>query len=158
MFDKVKAMVGLNEQEEKGLIGQIDEAVTLTWKQRLIGFGCCFGFGVLLTLISIPMLWTVQITKFAILYSVGSVISVLSTLFLMGPVKQFQRMFEEKRFLATIAYFAAIGATLAVAFTTGNAGLCLVMLVLQILALVWYCLTWVPGGQAALKSMIFRGG
>lgn len=36
--------------------------------QRLIGFGCCFAFGVLLTLISIPMLWTMQITKFAVMY------------------------------------------------------------------------------------------
>ncbi|GFR48075.1 hypothetical protein Agub_g9913 [Astrephomene gubernaculifera] len=156
MIDKFKVAVGLQEQEEKGLMGQLDEAVTLTWKQRFIGFGVCFGFGFLLTLISIPMLWTMQITKFAVLYSIGSVVSVMSTLFLMGPVKQCQRMFEEKRILATIVYIAAIAGTLAVAFTTGNAALCLIMLVIQLLALVWYCLTWVPGGQAALKSMIFR--
>ncbi|GLI61304.1 hypothetical protein VaNZ11_003658 [Volvox africanus] len=157
MLDKFKQAVGLQEQEEKGLIGQIDEAMTLSWKNRLIGFGCCFAFGCLLTIISIPMLWTMQITKFAILYSVGSVVSVMSTLFLMGPVKQCQRMLEEKRILATIVYIAAIAATLAVAFTTRNAILCLIMLVIQILALVWYCITWIPGGQAALKSIIFRG-
>ncbi len=34
--------------------------------------------------------------------SFGSVVSVMSTLFLMGPVKQCQRMLEEKRILATI--------------------------------------------------------
>ncbi|EFJ42503.1 hypothetical protein VOLCADRAFT_83604 [Volvox carteri f. nagariensis] len=158
MLDKFKQAVGLQEQEEKGLMGQIDEAMTLSWRNRLIGFGCCFGFGCLLTIISIPMLWTVQITKFAILYSVGSVVSVMSTLFLMGPVKQCQRMFEEKRILATIVYIAAIAGTLAVAFTTGNAGLCLIMLVIQLLALIWYCVTWIPGGQAALKSIIFRSG
>ncbi|PNW76044.1 hypothetical protein CHLRE_12g549950v5 [Chlamydomonas reinhardtii] len=156
MFDKLKQAVGLQEQEEKGLVGQIDEAMTLSWKNRLIGFGCCFAFGVLLTLISIPMLWTMQITKFAVMYSVGSVVSVMSTLFLMGPVKQFQRMMEEKRILATIVYIASIAGTLAIAFTTHNPALCLIMLVIQLLALVWYCVTWIPGGQAALKSMIFR--
>ncbi|KXZ53220.1 hypothetical protein GPECTOR_7g1113 [Gonium pectorale] len=158
MMDKIKAAVGMQEQQEKGLLGQVDEAMTLSWKNRLIGFGCCFGFGMLLTIISIPMLWTMQITKFAVIYSVGSVVSVMSTLFLMGPVKQCQRMLEEKRILATIVYIAAIAGTLAVAFTTGNAGLCLIMLIIQLLALIWYCLTWVPGGQAAIKAMIFRSG
>lgn len=32
MFDKLKQAVGLQEQEEKGLVGQIDEAMTLSWK------------------------------------------------------------------------------------------------------------------------------
>lgn len=156
MLDKFKAAVGMQEQQEKGLLGQIDEAVTLSWKNRLIGFGCCFAFGLLLTFISIPMLWTMQVTKFAVLYSVGSVVSILSTLFLMGPVKQFQRMLEEKRILATIVYIGAIGATLAVAFTTHNAGACLILLVVQICAMVWYVLTWIPGGQAMLKGLITR--
>ncbi|KAG2433923.1 hypothetical protein HXX76_008275 [Chlamydomonas incerta] len=156
MFDKLKQAVGLQEQEEKGLVGQLDEAMTLSWKNRLIGFGCCLAVGLLLTLISIPMLWTMQITKFAVMYSVGSVVSVLSTLFLMGPVKQFQRMMEEKRILATIVYILSIAGTLTIAFTTHNPALCLIMLVIQILALVWYCVTWIPGGQAALKSIIFR--
>lgn len=84
MLEKFKVAVGLQEQEQKGLIGQIDETMTMSLKNRLIAFGCCFAFGCLLTIISIPMLWTLQITKFAILYSVGSVISVMSTLFLMG--------------------------------------------------------------------------
>lgn len=76
--------------------------------------------------------------QFAVLYSIGSVVSVLSTLFLMGPVKQCQRMFEEKRIFATITYVAAIAATLAVAFTTGSAILCFVMLIIQFLALIWW--------------------
>ncbi|KAG2446533.1 hypothetical protein HYH02_008520 [Chlamydomonas schloesseri] len=156
MFDKLKQAVGLQEQEEKGLVGQLSDATTLSWKNRLIGFGCCFGFGILLTLVSIPMLWTMQLTKFAVIYSVGSVVSVISTMFLMGPVKQCQRMMEEQRILATIVYIGSIAGTLAIAFTTHNPALCIIMLLIQILALLWYCITWIPGGQAALKSMIFR--
>jgi hypothetical protein len=37
IFGKMKSAVGMQQQEEKGLLGQVDEAVTLTWKQRLIG-------------------------------------------------------------------------------------------------------------------------
>ncbi|KAG2486547.1 hypothetical protein HYH03_014848 [Edaphochlamys debaryana] len=156
MLDKLKTMAGLQEQEEKGLIGQAEEYCSMTLKQRLIAFGCTFGVGCFFTLLSIPMLWMVRITQFAVFYSLGSVLSVLSTMFLMGPVKQCQRMMEEQRILATIVYVASIAGTLAVAFTTGNAGLCLIMLVIQLLALVWYCVTWIPGGQAALKALIFR--
>lgn len=46
-------------------------------------------------------------------------------------------MFEEKRIIATVVYVAAIAGTLTVAFTTGNPILCLIMLVIQLLALVW---------------------
>ncbi len=247
--------------------------MTLTLKQRLIGFGCCFGFGCLCTLLSMLMLWLVRITQvwggdggscscqplyeglprgivgtgqhhpsgsdqqeckpynralysifmaqlqlltrirpapgpfnpvgplwlegqplrrhsqpiqwlfplvkhdpcppspsaflisvlppasylpttpsrqFAVLYSIGSVVSVMSTLFLMGPVKQCQRMFEEKRIFATITYVAAIAATLAVAFTTGSAILCFVMLIIQFLALIW----WVHGGGLGARRVL----
>lgn len=158
MLEKVKIAVGLQDEQDKGLLGQIDEAVTLTWKQRFIGFGCCVGFGLVLTLLGILMLWMMRITQFAVLYSFGSIVSVMSTMFLMGPVKQFQRMMEERRIIATIVYFAAIGGTLAVAFTIGSAPLCMIMIVIQFAALVWYVLTWIPGGQAAVKAMIFRSG
>ena len=40
---------------------------------------------------------------------------------------------------------------------TGNLGLCILCIVIQFLALCWYCITWIPGGQATLKAIIFRG-
>mmetsp|Transcript_5475 Transcript_5475/g.12109 ORF Transcript_5475/g.12109 Transcript_5475/m.12109 type:complete len:162 (-) Transcript_5475:1527-2012(-) len=158
MIDKVKVAVGLQEQQEKSLISTVDEWVSLTWKQRLIGFGVCIGIGFLLSIASLPLLWTMNIPAFAVMYSLGAIVSICSTMFLMGPCKQLARMLDGHRILATIVYFAAIIGTLVVAFKTKNAGLCLICIVIQFLALCWYCLTWIPGGQAALKAMIFRGG
>ena len=43
------------------------------------------------------------------------------------------------------------------ALQTGNIGLCIICIVIQFVALCWYCVTWIPGGQTALKAMIFRG-
>lgn len=69
----------------------------------------------------------------------------MSTCFLMGPTKQVQRMFEQKRLLATCVYISSIIATLVVAFTISSGPLCLICLIIQTAALLWYCLTWIPG-------------
>mmetsp|Transcript_14261 Transcript_14261/g.24904 ORF Transcript_14261/g.24904 Transcript_14261/m.24904 type:complete len:161 (-) Transcript_14261:1374-1856(-) len=153
-IDSIKAAVTGEENEAKTLLGQVDSAVTLSWKQRIIGFGCCFGLGMLLSILAIAMLWSLNITKFVIFYTAGSVLSVCSTMFLMGPIKQCQRMFEAQRAIATSVYLATIVATLVLALKTGNAGICLIMFVIQTLALTWYCLTWIPGGMTAVKAMI----
>ncbi|KAL6759718.1 Got1/Sft2-like family-domain-containing protein [Haematococcus lacustris] len=158
LVDKFKqAMSADEEQQSSSLLKQVDAAVTLSWKQRFIGFGTCLGIGILLTLVSIPMLWTLNIAGFAIFYSLGSLVSICSTVFLMGPVKQCQRMFEQHRVLATSVFLIAIVLTLFLAFKFGNAGLCLIMILIQLAALLWYCVTWIPGGQATLKAAIFGG-
>ena len=53
--------------------------------------------------------------KFAFLYSFGNLVSLLATMFLMGPCKQFKNMFDEKRRTASIVYLVALAATLTVA-------------------------------------------
>ncbi len=58
-------------------------------------------------------------------------------MFLMGPVKQFKKMLEQGRIIATVVYIIAIVATLVVAFTSGNPGLCILCLVIQLLAFIW---------------------
>mmetsp|Transcript_30130 Transcript_30130/g.55065 ORF Transcript_30130/g.55065 Transcript_30130/m.55065 type:complete len:161 (-) Transcript_30130:682-1164(-) len=156
VFDQIKVAVGVQEQEEKGLVGQIDEATTMSLKTRLIGCGVCLALGVLMTIISMPMLWGMKFTQFGVLYSFGSIVSVGSTCFLMGPIKQIKRMFEQKRMFATIAYLGSIVATLVVAFTLHNAGVCLVFVLIQIAALAWYILTWIPGGTSLVSGMISK--
>lgn len=141
------------------LLRQVDEATTLTWKQRAIGFSITFGVGILLAFLSLTFLWTLQITKFAVLYSIGSVLSLGSTMFLVGPVKQCKNMVQPHRALATGVYLASIAGTLAVAFTMSGFGafiLVLILLIIQFLAFVWYSLTYIPGGQEFLKRMVFR--
>lgn len=138
------------------LLRQIDEATTLTWRQRAIGFGICFGLGIVFSFLSLMFLTTLALTSFAVLYSIGSILSLASTMFLMGPKKQCQNMFDSGRWIATVVYLGAIAATLAVAFTIGNFILVIVFLIIQFLAMIWYCITYIPGGQGFLKSLIFR--
>jgi hypothetical protein len=80
-----------------------------------------------------------------------------STMFLMGPCNQLKKMLEQGRWIASTVYLVSIAATLAVAFTLkGVLGgvLVLVLLVVQLACLVWYCSTYVPGGQGLLGRMV----
>lgn len=57
---------------------------TLTFKQRLYGFAGCFGIGMLLSFLSTMQLWSGNYQGFGALYSIGNLMALMSTGFLMG--------------------------------------------------------------------------
>ncbi len=77
--------------------------------------GLCRGFAVVQSFITIA-----NPVRFAVLYSFGNLVSLAATMFLMGPVKQFKNMFDEKRRVATIVYLSALVATLVIALWQGK--------------------------------------
>jgi hypothetical protein len=58
-----------------------------------------------------------NVPLFAVLYCIGALLSIGSTLFLMGPLNQLKRMLERQRIIATLVYLGSITATLVIAFT-----------------------------------------
>ena len=65
--------------------------------------------------ISQSMFAIMKPVTFAILYTIGNIISLCSTAFLVGPVKQIKNMFAEKRLIATIVFLVSMIITLVVA-------------------------------------------
>jgi hypothetical protein len=59
--------------------------------------------------------------NFALLYSIGNIVALLSTCFLFGPCNQIKKMFDAVRIWATLIYLAAIGLTLFCAFKVQEA-------------------------------------
>ena len=55
MFEQMKAAVTGREPEPQSLpqqlIRSVDEASTLSWRQRAIGFGVCFALGIFLSFV-----------------------------------------------------------------------------------------------------------
>lgn len=49
---------------------------------------------------------------FGLLYSFGSICTILSTMFLVGPLKQMKNMLKKNRVIATVVYVASIALTL----------------------------------------------
>lgn len=155
-LDKMKESVGMKEKEQT-LLGDLDDAISLTKMQRLYGFGICLGLGILLSLLSSLFLFPVpRVKKFATCYTLGNLLSIGCTCFLMGPVKQIRNMFKAHRIVATVVYLCSIGFTLYAALHLNSLILTLIFLLVQICALIWYCLTYVPFGQRMLKSCVGR--
>ncbi|KAF9110000.1 Vesicle transport protein SFT2B [Mortierella sp. AM989] len=92
---------------------------------------------------------------FAVFFTLGNIVSILSTTFLIGPGKQLKTMFAPVRMVATIVFLSMIVITLIVAFTIKGASLlCLILCIIQFLALFWYSASYIPYGRAAIKKVV----
>eukprot|EP00301_Raphidiophrys_heterophryoidea_P024746 c8130_g1_i2.p1 GENE.c8130_g1_i2~~c8130_g1_i2.p1 ORF type:complete len:185 (+),score=28.88 c8130_g1_i2:42-557(+) len=125
---------------------------SLTKEQRIYGFVFCFCLGVVITFVGYLTLVTGNILSFAVLYTLGNLISLFSSAFIVGPLRQVKTMFHPTRRIATCVYFIAMALTLVVAFTSGRPVLCILMIVVQWCALVWYILSYIPYGRKMVTS------
>ncbi|KAG3071834.1 hypothetical protein PI124_g20444 [Phytophthora idaei] len=129
---------------------------SLTKKQRLIGFASCFVLGYLVSFGSTFALiaGSDNGTKFGITYTLGNIISLCGSGFLVGPKQQVKLMFKPVRRIATIVYLVMIVVVLAVALAAPQLGLVVLLLVLiQCAAAVWYSASYIPYGRKILTSI-----
>ncbi|KAI7842510.1 hypothetical protein COHA_003864 [Chlorella ohadii] len=147
--------LGIGDEEapaEQSLLQQVNEATTLDKTQRAIGFAVCVGIGLLLSFMA-PM-FIFRPTKFAAIYSLGNILSLCSTMFLMGPFTQIRRMFDTKRWLSTCIYLLALVLTLVSAVVLHSVILSILFIAIQFSAFIWYCASYIPYGQSFIKRML----
>ncbi len=79
----------------------------------------------------------------------------------MGPQRQWKNMMNPTRMLVSLVLIGTMIATLVNAFLFGSRILTIVLLCVQMSALVWYVLSYIPGGRMfckkCLKSMCCGG-
>jgi hypothetical protein len=151
VMDRMKLMVGMEPSAEPELQDQIEDCFQLSRMERLYGFAICVTAGLFCSFLS--SLVFLKPTKFAILYSMGNILSLTSTGFLMGFWSQLKNMFKSHRLLATVVYLGAMVATLIAACYLKSFALTVVCLVIQAAALAWYCLSYIPGGRTAVGAV-----
>ncbi|XP_055321197.1 vesicle transport protein SFT2B [Sitodiplosis mosellana] len=158
-MDKLKRVLSGNDEttndENRGIMGDIDEFTTLSWSTRLRGFCVCFVIGIIFSLLgSLMLLLHFGMTRFAIFYTLGNVVSMASTCFLVGPMKQMKNMFSEKRFIASIIVIISFICTLMAAIWFKKGLLALVCIVIQSIAMTWYSLSYIPYARSAVKNAL----
>ncbi|XP_060083918.1 uncharacterized protein LOC132563182 [Ylistrum balloti] len=132
---------------------------SLTKKQRILGFVICLLMGTFcfsLASLYIPLL-LLKARKFAVLYSLGSVFIISSFSLLWGPMNHIKHLCSVERMPFTVAYFGTMVATLYFSLWVRSTIFTVICAVAQILALVWYIVSYIPGGQTGMKffSKIF---
>ena len=130
-------------------------------KHRIAGFIVCFILGFALSILSTVLfiIGSLEAYKFAILFSLGNICSLLSSLFLIGPCRQLKRMFEKTRIAATILVLFFIAFTLIYALVIYKDELfhkiiLLIIIALQFGANIWYLLSYIPFGRTACKKCV----
>uniref|UniRef100_A0AAV1TDL0 Vesicle transport protein n=1 Tax=Peronospora matthiolae TaxID=2874970 RepID=A0AAV1TDL0_9STRA len=129
---------------------------SLTKKQRLTGFVSCFVLGYLVNFGSTfaLVLSSNNGAKFGVTYTLGNIISLCGSGFLVGPTQQVKLMLKPIRRIATIIYLAMIAVVVIVAVAAPQLGLVVLLLVfIQCLAALWYSTSYIPYGRKVLTGI-----
>ena len=161
---RAKSAVGITNPEDNTALDEVAEMCPkLTYQQRMVGFGCCFGIGYLITFTSFQFfeeLINGNPIPFVIIYTLGNIISLFSSMFLCGPSRQLKRMFDDTRKITTIVYLSALCLSIIVCFIPFDAGVKLgilvILLLIQFGASTWYTLSYIPLARRAVKKCVKR--
>lgn len=126
---------------------------SLSKKQRVLGFIGCILLGTFcfsLASLYVPFL-VLKARKFALLYTLGSLFVISSFSMLWGPTNHIKHLFAPARLPFTTAYFGTMFATLYFSLWLKSTPLTIVCAVAQILALIWYIVSYIPGGKTGMS-------
>lgn len=129
------------------------EWFNLSYWDRLLIFGICLVGAVAcfaLCFFILPVL-ALKPRKFGVLWSLGSLLFVISFGVLQGPLSYIMHLLSPQRLPFTITYFGSIIATLVFSLGMKSTILTILACVLQIVAAIWYAVSYFPMGTQSLK-------
>ncbi|XP_066276039.1 uncharacterized protein [Branchiostoma lanceolatum] len=144
------------ENGSNGWFGQAQKdpcCPSLTRTQRIMGFMLCLCAGLFcfsLAAMYAPVM-ILKARKFSLLYTMGSLFFIGSFSLLWGPYNHMKHLLSSERLPFTTAYFGSMFATLYFAMVEQSTILTTVFAIIQIIALLWYVASYIPGGQTGLK-------
>ncbi|KAJ9072218.1 protein transport protein sft2 [Entomophthora muscae] len=120
----------------------------LTLMQRWTGFAICAISGMLM--LSLSAFKILHPTKFSLSFTFGSLLIFISFGFLKGPKSHFSHVFSRERMPFTLSYFGSMGCCLFFSLIYVSFLLSIVFFIVQLIALIWYFVSYLPGGSAAM--------
>lgn len=118
----------------------------------LIGSAVCFTLGFLL----FPVL-TLKPRKFAMLWTLGSMLFVLSFGCLQGPVSYCKHLISKDRLPFTAIFFGSVITTVYCASILKSTILTLISGILEIFAVLYYTVSYFPFGTQGLSMLTSAG-
>ncbi|XP_067003236.1 uncharacterized protein [Anabrus simplex] len=143
-----------NEETSNGWFSdtQMDCCPSMTRMQRIFGFCFCIGMGIFCFIVAAmytPVL-ILKARKFALMYTMGSLFLICSFSFLWGPMNHLRHLFSRDRLPFTSVYIGTLLATLYFALSVQSTPFTVLCAVGQIVALLWFLMSYIPGGQTGL--------
>ncbi|KAG2360880.1 Got1/Sft2-like family-domain-containing protein [Suillus spraguei] len=126
----------------------------LTRTQRLYGFVGCLIIGFALSLLGSILLFLGQLGSFAVLYTIGILVSLVGTGFVIGFASQIKLMFKPVRIIATAVFLGSVGLVFVGAFVLKNEVLCIIFVIVEYVAYTWYNLSYIPYARSAVLKLV----
>ncbi|KIS70771.1 uncharacterized protein UMAG_10449 [Mycosarcoma maydis] len=130
--------------------------IELTRQQRMIGFAACMLGGFVISLLGTVLLVTGSMAVFVILYSVGVLVSLTGTGFLIGFMKQFQQMFKPVRIAFTLVMIVAFVMVWVSVFAINSTILAIIFVIVLYVAFLLYSLSYIPWCIDFIKRMVSK--
>ncbi|MFH4975534.1 hypothetical protein AB6A40_002243 [Gnathostoma spinigerum] len=117
---------------------------SMPWDLRVQCFIGCIILSLVCSFMGSALILVRKLTGFSVMVSLGSIVSLLGTCFLMGPINQLKKMCEKSRYLASLIYILMIALTLVAGLILENPILAIVCVVGQYIAMAWYSISYIP--------------
>jgi hypothetical protein len=124
--------------------------------KALMYFGLLLASGVFFIFIAFTMFLPVMVLmpqKFAICFTLGCGFIIGSFFALRGPKNQLAHMSSMERLPSTLGFIATMVGTIYVSMVLHSYILSVLFSVLQVLALVYYCISYFPGGSSGMRFL-----
>mmetsp|Transcript_4673 Transcript_4673/g.14122 ORF Transcript_4673/g.14122 Transcript_4673/m.14122 type:complete len:238 (-) Transcript_4673:188-901(-) len=144
--------------QQQSMVEEFNEVLNLSWIQKIILFLMTFAAGAIMICLSVAFLPLIVIkpAKFALSFTFGNVLAIVSTWFLVGPRAQLRAMFDPVRAWAAALYIGSLLLTIVAVFFPSRLRYIFVLLAVctEIFALVWYALSFIPYGRQVISRII----
>ncbi|KAJ3679070.1 hypothetical protein LUZ60_017081 [Juncus effusus] len=124
--------------------------------KSLMYFGLLLGSGIFLIFIAFTIFLPAMVLvpqKFAICFTLGCASIIGSFFALKGPKNQLAHMISKERLPFTLGFLGSMVMTIYVSMVLHSYILSVFFSALQVLALVYYAISYFPGGSAGLKFL-----
>ncbi|KAF5469673.1 hypothetical protein F2P56_013727 [Juglans regia] len=144
-FEKMKMLVGM-EVEDEHQAAALEENSSLSFMEDF-NRSCTLSTKQSMLVFFNPI-------KFGLTFTLGNLLSIGSTGFLIGPKRQVTMMLDPVRIYATAIYLASMIIALFCALYVHNRLLTLLAIILEFGALIWYSLSYIPFARSMVSKVM----
>ena len=141
----------------KSLSETVSSSLPIPSAQSLTAFAVLLGLGGFFLLfaffVALPLI-VIAPSKFATSFTVGSLCIMGSFGALRGPKQQLEHMLSADRLSFTSVYLGSILGTLYAALVMHSYVLSILCSGVQVVALLYYVMSYFPGGEAGMKAAV----
>lgn len=124
----------------------------LSRMEKMIGFGACLSASILCFIICIftfPVL-ALKPRKFALLWTMGSLLFVVLFGVLQGPYSYVKHLLSPSRVVFTLVFFGLVFLTLYCAGVLKSTVLTILACIVELFAVLYYCISYFPFGALTM--------